>query len=527
VVLKKVNSVGGRLVAGFVLPVLVLAIVGAVAYRNTTALENDSRSVDHTYQVLEGVEAIAATLKDAETGQRGFVITGEDRYLAPYTAALGAIDGVIDNVEGLTADNPAQQKRIDALRPLVQQKLAELAETIDLRRAQGYQAALEVVLTDKGKAVMDQIREILAGLSDAERKLLTVRSAGTAATADTSRGFILGGMAVAVVLVVLVSGLVLRSILGPLGALRRRLTEIADGEGDLTQRLDEGRHDEFGTVAAVFNRFMAKLAGAMGQIGTQAGGLAEAAERLAASSTQIANAADATSQQATVVSAATEEMSATVSTVAAGAEEMGSSIREIANNAAEATRVVAEAVEVAETANHTVGQLGDSSMEIGNVVKLITSIAEQTNLLALNATIEAARAGEAGKGFAVVASEVKDLAQETGRATEDIGRRVDSIQADVDNATRAIARLGEIVARVNDFQTTIASAVEEQTATTTEMSRSVTDASSVTQQISENISGVAQSATDTTAVVTDTRQAVTELAEMGATLRAVVGQFRY
>ena len=215
--------------------------------------------------------------------------------------------------------------------------------------------------------------------------------------------------------------------------------------------------------------------------------LADSANQQETTRNQIAASAEETSAQAGIAAAAAEQVTRNVQTVSAGSEELGASIREIAQNANDAAQVASEAVEVAETTNRTVSKLGESSVEIGNVVKVITTIAEQTNLLALNATIEAARAGDAGKGFAVVASEVKDLAQETAKATEDISRRVNAIQADTTNAVAAIGEISRIIARINDYQVTIASAVEEQTATTSEMNRNVNEAAIGSAEIATNI----------------------------------------
>ncbi|MGX6603323.1 methyl-accepting chemotaxis protein [Micromonosporaceae bacterium Da 78-11] len=316
-----------------------------------------------------------------------------------------------------------------------------------------------------------------------------------------------------------------RAVTGPLKKVRAATARLA--QGDLTQPTGVRQNDEVGQAAADLDGALESLRVMMASVVSSADAVAASSQELSASSADIATSANETSAQSAVVSDAAGEVSRSVQTVAAGAEEMGVSIREIATNASQAARVAAQAVTVAQQTNDTVGKLGQSSEEIGNVIKVITAIAEQTNLLALNATIEAARAGEMGKGFAVVASEVKELAQETARATEDIGRRVEAIQADTVSAVDAITEITAIIASINDFQTTIASAVEEQTATTNEMSRSVSEVASGADQIAVNITGVASAADSTNLALGQTRTAVDELSRMAIDLRGTVARFRY
>ena len=299
----------------------------------------------------------------------------------------------------------------------------------------------------------------------------------------------------------------------------------AASAGDLTREIPVSGADAIGQLAEGLGSLLATLRGSMTDIGRTAAALEIAADQLTILSQGMGDGSTLTSDRAASASGASAQVSASIQTVASAAEEMTASIREIAQNATEAATVATGAVSVASSAQDTVASLGESSAEIGQVIKVITSIAQQTNLLALNATIEAARAGDAGKGFAVVANEVKELAKETARATEDIGRKIEAIQGDTQGAVTAISEISEVIGRINDISTTIASAVEEQTATTNEIARSVTEAAGGANGIAEDITQVASAADDTRQGAQNTLQSATELSTMATELKDLVSRF--
>jgi methyl-accepting chemotaxis protein len=312
-----------------------------------------------------------------------------------------------------------------------------------------------------------------------------------------------------------------------------KFIEVIDraADGDLTQEIAQTNgdlaDDVVGQMGASLKRFFQQLRQSITTIGTNAGILSGSAEKLMSISESLQNNADKTSEQTTVVSSSTEGINNMINTVSSGTEQMSASIQEISKNVNDATNIASTAVELAKTTNKTISQLGQSSMEIGDIIKVITSIAEQTNLLALNATIEAARAGDAGKGFAVVANEVKQLANQTAEATDDISKKIQSNQKDTEQAITVIGEITSIINQVNEIITTIAGAVVEQAATTGEMSRNISEVVKGSSDISQSITQVAQNAKTASAETGEARDAVSELVNMAETLHKLVSQFKY
>lgn len=509
------------LAATGVLTTLTIAATAVIGLNNFSDAEDEMVRVNEVRGAIRALDTRASELK--VSALYALIDNDAEANLADVKDDTTTVADILNTIDeaNVSEFNPTLAEDLAGLRPAADTYTADIADFVESAiedqpkaRANSHeiQSANDAMDEVVGKALDDVIEHTAAAEED------------MAAAITQARIITLSVLVAGLVALLVISRTITRSITQPLTTSVEALKRVA--EGDLTVTVPEGSAGELGELETAINASVRGVADVVVAVAAAADQVASASHEVSVTADEIAANSAQVAGQAESAASAAEQVSRNVQTVAAGSEQMNASIQEIAQAAATAATIASEGVAVVEANDARIAKLGTSSSEIGAVVETIDNIAGQTNLLALNATIEAARAGEAGKGFAVVAGEVKELAQQTGQATTDIGNRIEAIQADTASAVDGNARTTQIITAIHDSQTTIASAVEEQTATTNEMSRNVADAATGSAEIAESIKVVAEIASSTTHAVGETQSALAEIAQMSADLREQVARFK-
>ncbi len=477
---------GRRLAGGFGLAGLTLLVIAVVSYVNITNLIESDHLVEHTHFVRTKLAELLLQLTNAETGQRGFVIVGDDRYLAPYQSALGDISKVFGDLRGLTADNPEQQSRMDAIAPLIDSKLAELKRTIELRRTEGFDATEKVVQSDVGKIYMDKIRALVGEADQSASELLNKRSEEAHAGANLATSVIVWGGLIGALAVAAIGWVITRSMSGQVGtAVGHVQSSSAELQAVANQQATGAK--EQATAMTEITTTISELLATSRQI-------AESAQRVARSAEQTASAA-----------------------------RLGHGTVDLTHGSISGIRR-----QVDQIVAHML-ELGKKSQEIGAVLDIVSELAEQTNILAINATIEAAGAGESGKRFAIVADEIRKLADRVGGSTKEIRTLIDDVRCAVNTTVMATESGSKAVDGGSKQFGEVASAFKEifgLVTTTTEAAReielSTKQQSTAVEQVNIAIANVAQASKETETSAGQTLQTVSQLAGVSRNLLRII-----
>lgn len=477
----------GRILAlGYALAGIVLGVVAWAGYTSTESLVANNAAVAHTHEVRRELAMVLTRLVDVETGVRGFAITGQDAYLEPFESGVSGSKAAFENVRRLTKDNPAQQQRLEALAPLIDARIARSRENIETRRTQGLAGAVALTSNGTGKEMMDQIRVVIADLDRNETELLNQRSAEAEASARFAEGLILWGGLAGVAFVILIGWLTITS---------------------LTRRI--------GTAVGLVQSSSAELQAAANQQATSAkeqssamNEIATTIRELIATSRQIAESAQRVAQVADDTDSAARGGDDTV---------------EKANGAIAGIRRQTDLI-----VSHML-DLGKKSQQIGSVLDIVSELAEQTNILAINATIEAAGAGEAGKRFTVVADEIRKLSDRVAGSTKEIRGLIDDVRAAVNTTVMATESGSKAVDAGGRHFEEVASSfrqITDMVGTTTEAAKeielSTKQQTTAVEQVNVATANVAQTTKETEASSGQILQTASELTGLARDLAKLI-----
>jgi methyl-accepting chemotaxis protein len=477
---------GKKLALGFSMAGLVLVVIAIVGQRNAHFLIEDAKAVAHTQDVRRSIARVLLQMNEAETGQRGFVIAGDPAYLAPYEKALSENEATLAELTRLTEDNSAQQRNIAALRTIIDAKVAEMKAVLKLRQEGGFEAASARVLVGHGKNAMDEIRKTVAQMDDIEAKLLVKHKREAEDSAQLTESVVLWGSILGVVLVGIIGFLITRSLGSQVGTAANRIrSSSAELQAAASQQASGAKEQ----------------ATAMNEITTTISELLATSRQIAESAQRVAQIADQTAMAARNGDGAG----------ARGQDSMLSIRRQV-------DMIVSNMLE-----------LGKKSQHIGTVLDIVAELAEQTNILSINATIEAAGAGEQGKRFAVVADEIRKLADRVGGSTKEIRTLIEDIRGAVNTTVMTTETASKAVDAGTRQFVDIATALKQIGAlvtTTTDASReielSTKQQATAVEQVNVAIANVAQATRESESSSAQTLQTSSELTGLSSELIRIV-----
>ncbi len=477
---------GRKVSAGFAIAVLALVVVGVTGYRNTTALIANDELVAHSHLVRRKLADVQAQIVNVETGQRGFTLTGREEFLDPYKSGLVDLEKAYSELRQLLSDNPVQLRRLEELRAPIDGKLAHIKAAIDLRRSGGIEPVIAKISAGDGKNFMDQVRNGIDLLDFEESTLLANRAKAAEASAELTTSVIAWGTVAAIVLIILAAWLIISSLTKQIGtAVRHIQSSSTELQAAANQQASGSREQST----------------AMTEIATTI-------NELLATSRQIADSAQRVSQIA----------SQTASSATSGETTVA--------KAAEAATTVRKQVDL--IVNHML-ELGKKSQQVGSVLDIVSELAEQTNILAINATIEAAGAGEAGRRFGVVADEIRKLADRVAGSTKEIRGMVEDVRSAVNTTVMATETGSKAVdvgaSRALEMASAfrqIASLVGTTTDAAREIELSTKQQATAVEQVNIAITNVAQATRETEASAAQTLQTSTELTTLSSQLTKIV-----
>lgn len=571
-------SVGTKIGAGFGLALFILLVIGVSAYVNTSNLVQAADWRTHTYIVLGQLDRLLAELKDAETGQRGFVLTGDEQYLAPYTEAIGKLDATLAEVRTLTRDNPAQQRRLETLRPLIKTKADAMQRTVEQRKSAGFEAARAIVMTGVGREAMDGIRGILQEMGDEERELLERREARLRQDAERTLAVILYGIPLAFVVVLVAAWAITRNIAGPLQQVVQGATQIAAGDLSVqlaaTERSDEvgvllrafaamtrglqematvatriadgdisvqvTPHSERDVLGNAFASMIQRLRGIMQELNGGINVLVSAAAEILAATEQMASGSAETVTAVSQTSSTVEEVKQTTQMASQKARLVADTAVRTAQISQEGKQSTDDAMDamqrIQEQMNSiasSIVQLSEQGQAIGEIIATVNNLAEQSNLLAVNASIEAAKAGEQGKGFVVVAQEVKSLAVQSKQATAQVRSILGDIQRATTNAVMNAEQGGREVETGSRLSTALGSAVRSLADNIETAAQAATQIAASSQQqmvgmdqVALAMQNIQEATSQSLASTRQTESAAQNLHQLGLKLKNIVEQYR-